>query len=320
MTVSRVINRDDSVRAETRAKVEAAIVAMNYAPNPAARKLAGAAQLRIVLIYGNPSRAWLSEVLLGCLAEASRSDVKLLLEQCDDANSALAFALQARGLDLDGVILPPPFCDDACVVAPLLAAGIPVAVVASGAPIDGTFAVMIDDRAAAYDMTRHLAALGHRRIGFITGDPRQTGSALRLEGYRLALAEVGLTADPALVVQGDYTYRSGLRAADDLFRLPEPPTAVFAGNDDMAAATIAAAHRHNKDVPDDVSVAGFDDTALATTISPELTTVRQPILTMAQAAVAMLAAAAPRRRSGKPVQPELRVFAHDLIIRGSAAP
>ncbi len=320
MTVSRVINRDGSVRAATRTKVEAAIAALNYAPNAAARKLAGAAQLRIPLVYGNPSRAWLSEVLLGCQAQASRSDVLLLLEQCNDAASALAFARRAGGDDLDGVILPPPFCDDAAVVAPLLAAGLAVAVIATGAPLAGTFAVMIDDRAAAHDMTQHLVALGHRRIGFITGDPCQTASALRLAGYRDALAQAGLPADPALVVQGDYTYRSGLGAADVLLRLAEPPSAIFAANDDMAAATIAAAHRHRKDVPGDVSVAGFDDTALATTISPELTTVRQPIVAMAQAAVAMLAAAARQRRAGKRVEPERRLFVHELIGRESAAP
>ena len=318
MTVSRVINRDGSVSGATRTKVEAAIAALNYVPNPVARKLAGAEQLRIALVYGNPSRAWLSEVLLGCQAEASLGDVRLLLEQCDDARAALVFALRATGNNLDGVILPPPFCDDVEVVGPLLAAGIPVAVLASGTPIAGTFAVMIDDRAAAYDMTCHLVALGHKRIGFITGDPRQTGSGLRLAGYQQALAEAGLSVDPALVVQGDYTYRSGLRAADQLLSMVEPPTAIFAGNDDMAAAVVAVAHRHRLDVPGDISVAGLDDTALATTISPELTTVRQPIQEMAKAAVATLTKAAQQRRTGKQVHPEQRIFVHAVIARESA--
>ena len=320
MTASRVINRDGSVSAGTRAKVEAAIAALNYVPNPVARKLAGAAQLRLALVYGNPSRAWLSEVLLGCQAEASLRDVRLLLEKCDDSRAALAFAERAAGENLDGVILPPPFCDDIAVVGPLLAAGIAVAVVASGTPIAGTFAVMIDERAAAYDMTRYLLALGHNRIAFICGDTRQTGSALRLAGYRQALGEAGLPVDLALVMQGDYTYKSGLRAADELLGLAQMPTAIFAGNDDMAAAVVAAAHRHHKDVPRDLSVAGFDDTALATTISPELTTVRQPIQDMAQFAVAMLTDAAQQKRTGKPFIPEHRIFAHALVVRESAAP
>ena len=257
---------------------------------------------------------------MGCLAEASRSDVHLLLEKCDDAAAALAFAQRAAEQKLDGVILPPPYCDNAAVVAPLLAANVPVAMLASAAPPPGSFGVMIDERAAAHDMTRHLIDLGHRRIAFIAGDVNQTGSARRLEGYRLALAAAGLSADADLVASGDYTYRSGLRAADALLSLPSPPTAIFAGNDDMAAAVIAAAHRHHKDAPEHISVAGFDDTALATTISPELTTVRQPIAEMAEAAVIMLAEAARGRRSGKPVTGEHRIFPHQVIARESAAP
>ena len=319
MTVSRVINRDGYVRDATRAKVEAAIAALNYVPNPAARKLAGAAQLRIALVFGNPSRAWLSEVLMGCLAEASRSDVRLLLEQCDDEAAALAFAVRAADEALDGVVLPPPFCDNAAVLAPLLAAGIRVGVIATGQAVAGTFAVMIDDRAAARDMTRHLLALGHRRIGLITGDPRQTGSALLREGYTQALAEAGLEAASELVAPGDYTYRSGLAAANALLALAAPPTAIFACNDDMAAAAIAATHRHHRDVPEQISIAGFDDTALATTISPELTTVRQPIAEMAQAIVSMLASAAQRQRAGTDAPPERRIFPHEIIQRQSAA-
>ena len=317
MTVSRVINREGNVREETRVRVEAAITALGYVPNTAARKLAGAAQLRIALVHGNPSRAWLSEVLLGCMAEAGRNDVHLLLEQCDDEAAVLAFARRAAADKLDGVILPPPFGDSAPVVLPFLTADIPVAVLATGAPLAGTFAVTIDDNAAAHDMTRHLISLGHRRIGFIAGDPRQTGSARRLEGYRLALDDAGIVLDPALVVRGDYTYRSGLHAAQALLALPMPPTAIFASNDDMAAAVIAAAHRLHRNVPEAISVAGFDDTALATTISPELTTIRQPIAAMAQAAIVMLAGAARCRQAGTPVRPEHRVFPHDIVLRQS---
>jgi LacI family transcriptional regulator len=319
MTVSRVINRESNVREETRAKVEAAIADLKYIPNTAARKLAGATQLRLALVFGNPSRAWLSEVLVGCLSAATRGDVRLLLEQCHDEAAAVAFARRASAGRLDGVILPPPFCDSQAVVTPLLAAGIPVAVIASGAPLAGTIGVAIDERAAGYDMTRHLLDLGHRRIGFIAGDPRQTGSTRRLEGYRQALDGAGLTCEPDLIVSGEYTYSSGLAAADVLLGLALPPTAIFASNDDMAAAAIAAAHRRHMDVPQDISVAGFDDTALATTISPELTTVRQPIAEMAGEAVAMLVEAARTRRSGTAAGFGLKIFQHEIIARQSAS-
>ena len=319
MTVSRVINKDANVRAETRERVDAAITALNYAPNSAARLLAGAARTRIALVYGNPSAAYLSEVLLGCLSEASRSDVQLLLANCEDSLEPEEVAARVLANRPDGVILPSPFCDAPGVVARLLADGVAVTALASGAPPQGASAVTIDDREAAVEMTRHLLDLGHRRIGFIGGARNQVASIRRLEGYRQALDDAGLPVDEALIVPGDFTYRSGLTAADRLLDLAARPTAIFASNDDMAAAVVAAAHRRRLDVPDDLSVCGFDDTALATTISPELTTVHQPVAEMAQAAVEILAAGARARRQGREAAPEVRLFRHEIVRRQSDA-
>ena len=319
MTVSRVINKDAKVRLETRERVDAAITALNYAPNSAARLLAGAARTRICLVYGNPSAAFLSEVLLGCLSESSRSDVQLLLANCEDSLDPADVAGRALATRPDGVILPSPFCDMPELVARLLAAGVAVAAAATDAPVEGAFAVNIDDRAAAAEMTRHLLKLGHRRIGFICGAHNQAASASRLAGYRRALVEAGVPADDGLIVEGDFTYRSGLVAADRLLDVAPRPTAIFASNDDMAAAVVAVAHRRRLEVPADLSVCGFDDTTLATTISPELTTVRQPVAEMAQAAVAMLAVAARRRRQGEAAAPERRLFPHEIIHRQSDA-
>ena len=319
MTVSRVINKDANVRAETRERVDAAITALNYAPNSAARLLAGAARTRICLVYGNPSAAFLSEVLLGCLSESSRSDVQLLLANCEDSLDPADVAGRALATRPDGVILPSPFCDMPELVDRLLAADVAVTAVATDAPVEGAFAVNIDDRAAAAEMTRHLLRLGHRRIGFIGGARNQAASASRLEGYRQALSEAGLPVDDKLIAEGDFTYRSGIVAADRLLDVATRPTAIFASNDDMAAAVVAVAHRRHLDVPADLSVCGFDDTALATTISPELTTVRQPVAEMAQAAVEMLAGAARRRRQGEAAVPERRLFPHEIIRRQSDA-
>jgi len=320
MTVSRVINKDGAVREETRERVEAAVAALNYSPNSAARVLAGAAQTRIALVYGNPSAAYLSEVLVGGLAMASRRDVQLLLENCEDGVDPADLASRAIARRLDGVILPPPFCDVTELVAELLAGGVATVLMASGAPAEGCFAVTIDDVQAAADMTRHLISLGHHRIGFIIGNTNQTASAKRLEGYRLALAEAGLPQDDGLIAQGDFSYRSGMAAAEQLLDVSPPPSAIFASNDDMAAAVVAVAHRRRLDVPDQLSVCGFDDTALATTISPELSTVRQPVADMAQAAVDMLTSAARRRRLGHDAQAEQRLFPHRIIRRQSDAP
>jgi LacI family transcriptional regulator len=319
MTVSRVINGEGNVRDVTRDAVNAAISALNYSPNPAARSLAGAAQVRIGVLYSNPSAAYLSEFLVGGLEQASRVDARIVVEKCEIGDHEIEAARHLLAGGIDGVILPPPLCDSRAVLQIMLDAGIPTVVVASGAPPGNMLAVAIDDFAAAREMTRHLMTLGHRRIGFVMGNPNQTGSALRLRGYRSALEEAGLVVDPALIVPGLYTYRSGLIAADRLLDLADPPSAIFAANDDMAAAVVAVAHRRGLDVPADLSVCGFDDTALATAIWPELTTIHQPIASMSRAAVDLLVAAVRKKPRSEMAGP-LVLLEHTLVRRQSDAP
>jgi LacI family transcriptional regulator len=288
MTVSRVINGNGSVREETRERVEEAIAALNYAPNAAARSLAGGEEIRVGLLHSNPSFAYLSEFLVGSLDQASKSNVQLVVEKCDeegDVKRAVEHLVNGR---VDGFVLPPPLSDSPDVLAAVKNAELPIVAVATGRAPEWALAVSIDDRHAAFDMTRHLIGLGHKRIGFIMGNPNQTASAERLAGYREALAANGLAATDELVAPGLFTYRSGLEAAGVLLDLAEPPTAIFASNDDMAAAAVAVAHRRGLDVPRDLTVCGFDDTALATTIWPELTTIRQPVTEMSRMAVDLL--------------------------------
>jgi LacI family transcriptional regulator len=319
MTVSRVINGEQVVRPETREKVQAAIAALNYAPSAAARSLAGGDEIRIGLLYSNPSASYLSEFLVGSLDQASRSGIDLVVEKWDEQTSVhdvVAHLLRGR---IDGVVLPPPLCDLQEMVEALTAAGIPAVAVATGRPPADLSAVSIDDRQAAYEMTRHLIALGHTRIGFIKGNPNQTASAKRFEGYVEALQQAGLAIQDELIAQGYFTYRSGLDAAEHIMALADPPTAVFASNDDMAAATVAIAHRSGLDVPGDLTVCGFDDSSLATTIWPELTTIRQPISAMSRAAVEVLVRRLKGRRSQKNGETEHLVLDHALIRRQSDA-
>lgn len=192
---------------------------------------------------------------------------------------------------------------------------------ATGRAPDWALSVSIDDRRAAYDMTRHLGALGHTRIGFITGDPKQTASGERLAGYRAALADMGLAFLPERVGAGLFTYRSGLEAAERLLGLHEPPTAIFASNDDMAAAAVAIAHRKGLDVPGDLTVCGFDDTVLATTIWPELTTIRQPVTEMSRTAIELLVREIRMRNANDSSVDHPHVLAdYALIRRQSDAP
>lgn len=288
MTVSRVINGEAAVREATREKVQASIAALDYAPSAAARQLAGGEDTRFALVYSNPSSAYLSEFLMGSLDRASSLNVQLMVEKFDDGASVADMVAHLRRGRISGIILPPPLCESDALLAALAAQGIPVVAVAPGMPREEIASICIDDFAAAQSMTRHLIAQGHRRIGFIKGNPDQSASERRYLGYLSALEEAGITPDPAMIAQGYFTYRSGLSAAEAILSANPPPSAIFASNDDMAAATVAMAHARRLDVPGDLSICGFDDTPLATTIWPELTTIHQPISDMARAAVEML--------------------------------
>lgn len=191
MTVSRVINGEAKVRDATRETVNAAIATLHYAPNRAARSLAGGGQMRIGLLYSNPSSAYLSEFLVGSLEQASRSDVQLVVEKCDIGDHEIEVAEHMIRSGVDGVILPPPLCDSRGVLDVLIAAGVPTVVVATGSPPADTAAVTIDDFEAARAMTRHLIGLGHARVGFIIGNPNQTASQQRHQGYLAAIADAG---------------------------------------------------------------------------------------------------------------------------------
>lgn len=288
MTVSRVINGEAAVRATTREKVAASIAALDYAPSAAARQLAGGEDTRIALVYSNPSSAYLSEFLMGSLDRASSLNVQLMVEKFDDKASVAEMVAHIRRGRISGIILPPPLCESEAMLAALEAESIPVVAVAPGVPREDIASVCIDDFAAARVMTQHLIAQGHRRIGFIKGHPDQSASEQRYLGYLSALRDAGLADDRSIVAQGYFTYRSGLSAAEAILAAPSPPSAIFASNDDMAAAAVAMAHARRLDVPEDLSICGFDDTPLATTIWPELTTIHQPISNMARSAVDML--------------------------------
>jgi LacI family transcriptional regulator len=217
------------------------------------------------------------------------------------------------------VILPPPLSDSAHVIGILRDHGIPIVVVATGHPHVDCSAVGIDDFLASRTMTDHLISLGHQRIGFIMGAPQQEASQRRLAGYKDALEAAGLPIDEALITVGNYRYRAGMVAAEELLSLNDIPTAIFASNDEMAAATVAVAHKRGLDVPVELTVCGFDDTALAETIWPELTTIRQPVAAMSRKAVDVLIGKIRARRAGEIPERRHIVLDFELIRRQSDA-
>jgi LacI family transcriptional regulator len=318
MTVSRVMRGDRNVTEPTRLTVLKAIRTLNYVPNLAARTLAGADHLRIGVIYGNPSAVYLSEFLVGVLDETAGRGVALGLVKCEapeeDAERAAVERLVQSGVT--GVVLPPPLGEAPVVVQALRRAQIATVAVATGGAASEVSCIRIDDRAAAAEMTRHLIGLGHRRIGFINGHPNQTASHERLAGFHKVIK--GSRGAEAIVAQGYFTFASGLEAAERLLAGRPRPTAIFASNDDMAAATISVAHRRGLDVPRDLTVVGFDDTPLALTLWPPLTTIRQPVSEMAAAAVDLLIREIGASRAGAPLAPVDQVMAHALIVRQSS--
>jgi LacI family transcriptional regulator len=321
MTVSRVINQGKNVRESTRSAVLEAIERLNYSPNVAARSLAAGEATHIGLLYANPSVAYLAQFLIGGLHAARSASVHLVIESCEseDPDEQAEVIRRFATSEVEGVILPPPLSESAPILVELAGLRIPVVTVA-GSPRDDGLNVRIDDEAAAVEMTRYLIELGHRKIGFIKGHPNIVASHERYLGFRNALAEAGLDPDEAPVEQGYFTYRSGLTAGERLLSRRDPPTAIFASNDDMAAATVSVAHRRGFNVPLDLSIVGFDDTALATSVWPELTTVKQPIAAMAEAAVELLIADLRRRRTDAPHKFTERVLSHAMIIRESSGP
>lgn len=322
MTVSRVINGQGKVRDATRERVMLAVRELDYTPNLAASSLAAAQHTRIALIYTDPSGAYLRELLVGLLrGVAARAAIQLVIDYWDDLDPETERkASRTLAKKVDGVILPPPLCESRPAVTELVRGGIPVVSIASGRFSDEISCVRIDDFRAGKELAEHLIAQGHRHIGFIKGRSDLSASARRFEGFKAALAEAGIPFESGLVQQGDYTYRSGLAAAEKLLggQRSKPPTAIVAANDDMGAAAISVAHRRGLDVPRDLSVVGFDDTSAATTVWPELTTIHQPIASMADAAIDILLRSIRRKDKTTRVLVD-QVVPHRLTVRGTVA-
>mgnify|MGYP003142710442 CR=1 FL=1 len=312
-TVSRVLNGETNVREETRHKVMEAVRTLDYRTNHNARNLRARQSHIICLFYANPSRNYVGEVQLGALQRCQAEGYSLIAEDCSDNHPSL-LALRAE-TKLAGAVLTPPLSDDQNLVAELRDRRIPFVRISASEEGQG-LNVSMDDTAAGQEMTEYLIGLGHKRIGFIRGPESHTQANLRHKGYLAALEKAGIPLDPDLVCQGNFAFDSGLGCAETLLDLPNPPTVIFASNDDMAAGVLATAYRRQISVPKDLSVVGFDDTPLASTISPSLTTVYQPSRELASAAVRILL----EETSNPSDEPRHEVLDYRLVLRESTAP
>ena len=312
-TVSRVLNGHPYVSADTKQRVEEAMRALDFRPSIAARILSGAKSNQIALIYDNHSPYYMFQIQTGCWDYCREHGIRLLAQPVDVADPQVGE--QVRGLvtetHVDGIILSSPVTDCQPVLAALDALDIPFVRISPGTNHAMTSSVFMDDAQAADDLTTHLINVGHRRIGFIKGHRNHAASDDRLFGYRRALDRAGIAFEPGLVCEGEFDFDSGVRGGNALLDMADRPTAIFASNDDMAAGVLAVAHDRGIEVPRELSVAGFDDTTLARTVWPPLTTIHQPMAELARSATEILIAGGDITHRRLP---------HTLVERASVAP
>lgn len=323
-TVSRVANGERNVRQSTREKVERAIAQLDYRPNFSARNLARQRSHLIVLVYDDPGRyeapsaGYVIRMQSGALRACGQHRYELLIHPCLYQASDLRRELHdlVGRVRPAGIVLAAPLSNIASVVDAIAETRTPLVCLSPGAEVPGRFAVATNDREICAEMTRHLASLGHRRIAFVSGNPDHRAVGNRLPGYVDGLRQSGIPYSARLVVAGNNSVQSGEAAAESLLALARPPTAIFAANDDMAAGVLRVAMRRSIRVPGDLSVAGFDDSALARHVFPALTTIRQPLARMAERAVQALVGAGESTRPGAGTE----ILPAALVIRDSTGP
>lgn len=323
-TVSRVLNREPNVRESTRERVMDAIAKLNYRPNVSARNLASLRSHLIALIYDDPaayetpSGGYVIRMQQGTLRACSANNFELLIHPCNYRSKDVREDLRTLIEETrpHGIVIAAPLSNMPKIVNAIAETDTPYVRLSPGSKLSKEFCVGTNDRQISAEMTSYLASQGHRRIAFITGHPEHRAVRNRFEGYKDGLERSGLHFDERLVASGDNSIASGEACAERLLGLPEPPTAIFAANDDMAAGVIRIALRRGIHVPSQLSVAGCDDNSLARQIFPSLSTIRQPLSTMAEHAALALIAKADKDA----MSPGTEIVPGTLQIRESTGP
>ncbi len=291
-TVSRVINRSPLLNDETRDKVLGVIRDLAYVPNPQARALALGRNFLVGLIHDNPNAQLVLNVQHGILEALHGTEFELIVRPVDRGSPMMLDDMR-RFLErqrLYGVVILPPVSENDDVARLCDELGCRYVRMGSAQLDDPDHMVASNDREAVADAVQFLITQGHKLIGLIAGPHGFRSAAERRLGFEDALAAASLKLPRSLIAEGNYTFESGIAAAEKLLDLSPRPTAIFASNDEMAAGVIHAARTRELNVPEDLSVLGFDDTPIAGHIWPPLTTVRWPIVSMARAAALKLLA------------------------------
>lgn len=316
-TVSRVINHEPHVTAALRERVEKAIAALDYVPDPAARSLAGARSFIVGLLFDNPSPNYTMKVQAGAYRACIEAGYHLRIDSVDSLNPRQPLSGQlarlVRNSRVDGFVVTPPLTDNREVLDFLEAEGVNYARIAPVTDPGRSPAVVIDDEAAAAAVAQLLWDAGHRTFGLING-PKEHGAALnRRRGFieRLRALAPGTAISEG---HGGFAFEGGLAAGRALLARSPAPTAIFCANDDMAAGLMVAAAEAGRKIPADLSLVGYDDSWVAGSVWPYLTTVHQPIDAMAHEAVRILLQRPSEREEGP-----VRLDWH-IVERGTVAP
>lgn len=317
-TVSRVLNNAANVREQTAERVREAMRSLNYTPSSAARELRSGRSRSIGMLFSDPSSGFQATLHHAALAACAEGGYFLAAglfdEDSSDWRAQLSeFLARTR---VESLVLAPPLCGDDDLHQELADHDVACVVISPSKPVPSAHSVRMDDYQAAYELTEHLLGLGHKRLGHISGPSDHIVSGQRQQGFVDAIAaqpDAEVVEDG--ILPGRFRFLEAIASAERLLDRPNPPTAVFAANDETAAAVCFVAGRLGLRVPDDLSVAGFDDVPIAKTVYPPLTTVAQPFDAMAHEMVRLITEALQDRDT--PFTPQMRTLDHALIIRES---
>lgn len=315
-TVSRVLNGSGPARAETRRRVVAAADKLHYAPNGAARSLVTRRTRALGVLLPDLYGEFFSELIRGIDEAAQEGGYHLLVSISHNHRRELRAALRAMHGRVDGCLLMSPGADPGAVLSHL-PRSLPVALVNSRADSTACACITVDNFGGARAMTRRLLTDGHRSVAFIRGPDGNADAEERLRGYRGALEERGLDPDLHREAPGDFTESSGQRAANRLLETRPRPTAVFAANDSMAIGALCALREAGLRVPEDVSLAGFDDIPIARYVSPPLSSVHVPIRSLGAAAVRCVVRAL---EEDEPPRGRHETLPTEVVLRRSTGP
>lgn len=289
-TVSRVINRSPLVGESTRERVEKIIAELNFTPDKQARGLASSRSYLLGVIYEHFDSLSIEQVQRGALSVCAELGYELVVHPCKSAEAGFVEKCIASisKSKLDGVIILPPISENKELAAALREINCSYERIASVDFDDNDNLVVSDERMAMKEMAEHFISLGHKEIAFISGPLKYRSSMERMDGFLTELKNADVEIPKIRIKEGQNSYQSGIECARKLLSSGHKPTAILANNDEMALGVIRVAHDLGIKIPEELSVAGFDDNILASRIIPSLTTIHRPIDNMAALATQKL--------------------------------